>query len=58
MSQHPEMVNGYLQYVKATVYDTVHLLALFDLKDTNQDVHHGRMTTVIMVEVFLFSIFF
>ena len=43
----PKMVDEYLQWSKDTVYDVVLLLATFDLKDTNQDVDHGKTTAVI-----------
>ena len=41
------MAEEYLQCDKETAYDVVHLLAALDLKDTNQDVDHGKMTAVI-----------
>ena len=47
MSQCPEMVEEYLQCGKDTAYDIFHLLATLDLKDTNQDVDHGKITAVI-----------
>ena len=41
------MMEEYLQYGKDTVYDIVYQLAALDLKDTNQDIDHGKMTVVI-----------
>ena len=45
--QCPEMVEECLQYGKYTVYDAIYVLAALDLKDTNQDIDHGKMTVVI-----------
>ena len=47
MSQCPEMVEEYLQCGKDTAYDVVHILATLDLKDTNQDVDHGKIAAII-----------
>ena len=45
--QYPEIVVEYLQSSKNTVYNIVHLLTTLGVKDTNQDVIHGKITTVI-----------
>ena len=42
-----KMVEEYLQCGIDIVYDVVYLLATLDLKDTNQDIDHGKMTVVI-----------
>ena len=47
MYQCPGMVEDCLQYVKGTIYDDIRPLATLDLKDTNQDVDHDKMTSVI-----------
>ena len=47
MYQYLEMVDENLQCGKDTAYDVVHLLAALDIKDTNQNVDHGKMTEVI-----------
>ena len=41
------MVKDCLQCVKGTIYDAIRPLATLDLKDTNQDVDHDKMTSVI-----------
>ena len=51
MSQCPEIMKKYLQYGKDTSYDVVNLLAALDLIDMNQDVEHGKMTTVIRYKI-------
>ena len=47
MFQCSAIVKEYLQCDKDTVYDAVHLLVAFDLKDANQDVNDGKTTLVI-----------
>ena len=47
MSQCPEMVDTFFQRLKHTTYDIVHSFVAWNLKDTNQDVDHGKMTTII-----------
>ena len=46
-SQCLEMAEEYLQCDKDTSYDVVYLLTALDLKDTDQDVDHRKMTAVI-----------
>ena len=47
VSQCPGMVDEYLQCGKDTTYDVVNLLADLNLKDTYQNVDHGKMMAVI-----------
>ena len=47
MSYGPGIVETYLRCGSDTAYDAVHLLASIDLKETNQDVDHGKMTAFI-----------
>ena len=47
ISQCPEMADEYLKCGKNIVYDVIHLLAVLDLKNTDRDVDHGKMTAVI-----------
>ena len=48
ISQYTEMVVKYLKYRKYTAYDIFRLLATLDLKCTNQDIDHGKMTAIIL----------
>ena len=47
ISQCPEMADEYLKCGKNIVYAVIHLLAALDLKNTDRDVDHGKMTAVI-----------
>ena len=47
MSQCLDNVHEFLQCCKGTAYDGVHLLAALDIKDSNIDATHRKITAVI-----------
>ena len=51
MYQYPRMIAEYLERGVDTKYDMVQLLASLDLKETDQPVDYGSMTTVIRYRI-------
>ena len=47
MSQCPEMIGEFIQYINGTEYDVVQLLAALGLDSSHHSLDHGKRTAVI-----------